>query len=123
MRLDSFTQDVKSLCQFLSRPASWIVLVFVAIVAAIVVVFVKSGFDFSMPQRLVCAGANDDRMVVLFIVGFVFLALSVASVGAILSMMDDFMKKRPVEFSNVWLPVAALVCGGFSYYMLRTTCA
>ena len=115
-------EDFKSCCRFLRKPSSWIVLGFAAVLLLIGTGILLSGFDFGLPERLVCSGANDKYLVLLFILGFVFLMLSFAAVGAILVLIENFMARRSVEWSGLWLPSAAMVCGLVSYLVLKTAC-
>ena len=120
--LRDFYEDFKSVCKFLCKPSSWIVLTFAGAILLIGAGILLSGFDFGVPARLVCSSADDKYLVLLFILGFIFLILSVAAVGAILIMIENFLARRPPDYSGLWLPVAALGCGLVSYAILKMAC-
>jgi amino acid transporter len=114
--------DFKMLYKFITRPASWLVILAAAIFITISTLIFVYGFDARMPNRLMCTNASNINMVIILISGFLFIVTSVAGVGSLFIIADNWLKKRKFNFHDLWLPLAALCLGILSFALQLKVC-
>jgi len=121
--MKDYFQDFKTLFRFLIRPSSWLIIFFGVIFIAISAVIFIYGFDFRLPERLVCSSASNTYMVLILMTGFLFIATSVAGIGALFNIVDSWLNKRKINISDIWLPIAAACLGAASFILQMKVCA
>ncbi|BBO99996.1 hypothetical protein SFSGTM_07050 [Sulfuriferula nivalis] len=114
--------DLKTLYKFISRPASWLIILAVIIFITISALIFLYGFDSRMPNRLVCTNASNTNMVIILISGFLFIVTSIAGVGSLFVIADNWLRKRKFNFHDLWLPLAAICLGIISFTLQMKVC-
>lgn len=120
--MQTHLQACKSLFQFLARPISWLIIFAAVIFIAISSVIFIYGFDFRLPERLVCGNASNTYMVIILMTGFLFIATAVAGIGSIFNIVDTWLNKKTFNLHDIWLPLAAISLGTVSFALQMQVC-
>ncbi|MFA5171917.1 MAG: hypothetical protein WC426_10160 [Sulfuriferula sp.] len=114
--------DFKALYKFITRPASWLIILAVVIFITISTLIFVYGFDTRTPNRLICERASNASMVIILMSGFLFIVTSIASVGSLFVIVDNWLNKRKFNIHDIWLPLAAVCLGIISFTLQINVC-
>ena len=112
----------KSLFQFLARPISWLIILAAVIFIGISSVIFIYGFDFRLPERLVCGNASNTYMVIILMTGFLFIVTAIAGIGSVFNIVDSWRNNKTFNLHDIWLPLAAICLGAVSFALQMMVC-